>query len=125
MTSSTKTTPNQSSNKPFDWIHLELIPLPDQSDYGECVVWWNPETGKILGDQAEWISRLINEQWKQGSVTNSNGTVELSDPFKKPTELASILGLYFWVIPMPVSAPYQKFQASSDKQPNSNNSSLH
>ncbi len=103
------------SKSPLEWIQLELIPLPDQIHHvEECLVWWNPQTGEILGDAAETIIDIINAQLLKGSVTNTSGTIELSDPFKKPTELASVLGQFFWVVPMPVAHAYER--AGSDSQ---------
>lgn len=75
--------------------------------YLPCQVWWHPDNGTIVGDQADFIVGIINQQLHLGSVSNSNGTIEISNPFKKATELASVLGQYYWVIPVPVEAPYQ------------------
>lgn len=115
-----------TSSKPFEWIHLELIPLPDQAEhYLPCEVWWNPNSGEIIGEQADFIVGVINQQLSLGSVSNSNGTIEISEPFTKPTELASILGQYYWVIPVPVEAPYQTNKNINSDTQSSDPSKLH
>lgn len=122
---STTTADKTSENKPLAWIHLELIPLPDKvEDYTPCVVWWNPDSGEIVGEQAEAVISIIKHQQQQGSVTNTLGTVELTDPFTKPTELASILGLFYWVVPVPVAKPFEKVEAETGSS-NPANSPLH
>ena len=100
-------TSSTSSQTPI-WIYIELIPLPDKhAQMVDRVIWWNPDSGEILGDSAEEIIEIIEAQRIKGSVTNAQGTFEIVDPYKKSTELASILGQYYWVLPMPVSAPYE------------------
>ncbi len=109
--------------QPLEWIRLELIPLPDKTDdLLETIVWWNYETGEIVGDAAQSIIDLINAQVKNGSVSNSNGTIELSDPFKKTTEMATVLGQYFWVIPVPVSAPFEHGTEAKNAEQNNSDS---
>ena len=103
------------SSKPLEWIHLELLPLPDKvGQVQECVVWWNPQTGEVLGDEADYICGIIDAQFKKGSVANTTGTIEISDPYKKPTELASILGQFYWVVPVPVAYAYESVTSSSE-----------
>ena len=110
---------SHTAKTPLEWIRLELIPLPDKAtEFQECEVWWNYVSGEMVGDVAEDIIQLIKQQLVQGSVTNSNGTIELNDPFHKTTELASILGQYFWVIPVPVAEPGDndvKVEGSTEK----------
>lgn len=117
---------NSNPSSPLEWIHLELIPLPDKIEHLKpCIVWWNPNTGEILGNEASFIINLIKEQLSRGSVTNSMGTIELSDPFTKPSELASVLGQYFWVIPVPVAQPYEKVEANNHSTKEQPSSSIH
>lgn len=114
------------SIQPLEWIHLELIPLPDKTqDFQTCNVWWNPDTGEIVGEQAEMINNIIKTQLAQGSVTNSMGTIELANPFQKPSELASILGQFFWVVPVPVAKPYEKNSSNDSIIRDRNTDSLH
>ena len=118
--------PDSESPQPFDWIHLELIPLPDKTEqYEKCVVWWNPGTGEILGDHANLIIGLVKDQLIKGSVKNSMGTIEFSDPFAKPSELASVLGQYFWVVPVPVADAYEEITPAPSESQNPSSNELH
>ena len=106
--------PNQ---EPLEWIHLELMPLPDaDSCYTPAVLWWNPQTGELLGDQAEFVKTLVDKQLQVGHVEGSFGSIELSAPFTTPTELAVILGQFYWVIPQPVAYAYESVDASFDTE---------
>lgn len=107
---STKITPTSqpsedSEKKPFDWIQLELVPLPHcQNEFETLIVWWNPDQRKIVGEQAELVMGFVNQALEKGA-SGPNESVELNDPLAKPTELAAILGQYFWVVPQPVREP--------------------
>ncbi|MDX1352351.1 MAG: hypothetical protein R3254_05010 [Thiomicrorhabdus sp.] len=92
---------------PLDWIRIELLPLPGVGDdYPQFTFWWNPEQGLIEGEIA-LVEQLVNNALALGSVTTqSNAMVEITNPYHKPTELAAILGQYYWLIPQPVSNAY-------------------
>lgn len=114
----------------LEWIHLELIPLPDQAPtFENCIVWWNPDRGEIVGEKAAMINALIEKQLAIGAITNMMGSIELTNPLKKPTELASVLGQFFWVIPVPVANPYEAIASDELTKDsinrNSRNASLH
>lgn len=111
------------SKPPLAWIQLELVPLPHcQDQYQKMVVWWNLDEKTIAGDHAPLVIRLINEALEKGS-SGPNESVEINDPLSTPTELAAILGKYFWVIPQPVEQPGVIVE-NQDDQPNSNNHSI-
>lgn len=89
----------------LDWIRLECIPLPD-SCFDSCVVFWNPEEQKILGDAAEQILQWVAEAKQKGYISMPTLThFEIVNPLTQPSELAAILAQYYWVIPEPVSSP--------------------
>ena len=109
----------QSSAEPFLWIQLELLPLPHcQDEYSRIVVWWNPDERLIVGDDSARVMKIIQEAQSKGS-SGPNESVELNDPLGKPTELAAILGKYFWVVPQPVREPgvYQLMEDSQEAKP--------
>jgi len=93
--------------KPLDWIQLELIPLPNfEQAYPQRLLWWNPNQGTLIGEGADSILLMIEEAMSTKTLHSSNlNHFELTDPLKKPTELAALLGQYYWVIPQPVEAP--------------------
>lgn len=92
-------------SEPFHWIQLELLPLPHaQEAFSKLLVWWNPDDREIVGESAEVVLKMIEEAKHKGA-SGPHESVELSDPLGKPTELAAILGQYFWVIPQPVRSP--------------------
>lgn len=104
--------------EPFLWIQLELLPLPHSQDsYSRIVVWWNPDERVIVGDDSEIVIKIIEEAKLKGA-SGPNESVELSDPLGKPTELAAILGKYFWVVPQPVREPgvYQSMEDSQEAE---------
>lgn len=124
--STSKKNESASNSEALEWIHLELFPLPDQvENFNPCIVWWNPQSGEIVGEFAEKIIALIQKQLVKGSVTNSLGTIELSDPFTKPTQLASVLGQYYWVVPVPVAKPYEKVESVIDDADTHGSAVLH
>ncbi|WP_130536934.1 hypothetical protein [Thiomicrorhabdus indica] len=99
-------------NKPFDWIQLELVPLPHcQNEFETLLVWWNPDQRQIVGEKAELVKSFIHQAMEKGA-SGPNESVELNDPLSKPTELAAILGQYFWVIPQPVREPGNDLDSS-------------
>lgn len=111
--------------KPLDWIHLELIPLPDRApEYIKSVVWWNPQTGELLGEHSDLVLNLVNDQLQHGSVSSTLGVIELTDPLTKPTELAAILGQFFWVVPQPVAHAYESAGTEISGSAESNSSTL-
>lgn len=90
------------------WIYIDLLPLPDKvATMPELHIWWSPDVGEVRGEHADEIIELIDSHLSLGSVTNSHGTFEIVDPYKKSTELACILGQFYWVLPVPVKAPYE------------------
>ena len=78
------------------WIKMELVPLP-RADYPELLAYWNPDSGQLLGDQVEVLHGLVY----QAMIEGISGA-ELTDPYRKPSELAMILSQYYIVIPEPV-----------------------
>ena len=91
------------------WIYIELLPLPEYaSSLAERHLWWSPDLGEICGEHASEIQRMIQNQIDKGSVKNAQGTFEVTDPLRKSTELASVLGQFYWVLPVPVSAAYER-----------------
>lgn len=97
------------NHQPLDWIRIELIPLPTLSEvYPQLVFWWNPDKGLLQGE-TELVEKLIHQAITKGVVsTASNGSVEITNPYQKPTELAAILGRYYWMNPQPVSKPFEE-----------------
>ena len=95
----------------LSWIRIELIPLPNMDEaYPQTVFWWNPELGLLEGEVA-LVERLINEALCNGVVSmQSSGMIEITNPYQKPTELAAILGQFYWVIPQPVSKPFENIE---------------
>ena len=104
---------------PLDWIRVELIPLPGSAEaYPKLVFWWNPEKGLLEGE-VDLVKNLIDEAMSNGTVsTQSIGTVEITNPFQKPTELAAILGQFYWMIPQPVSQAFENLENDNSNQPN-------
>lgn len=96
------------NQQPLNWIRIELIPLPTLSEpYPPLVFWWNPDKGLLEGN-VDLVEKLIHQAIAKGVVsTVSNGTVEITNPYQKPTELAAILGRYYWMNPQPVSKPFE------------------
>lgn len=76
---------------------MELVPLPT-ANYPELLVYWNPDSGQMLGDQVELLHDLVTL-----ALTNGLSGAELSDPYRKPSELAMILSQFYIVIPEPVA----------------------
>lgn len=93
--------------QPLEWIQLELIPLPSfEQAYPERLLWWNPNQGILIGEGADVVLLMVEEAMTDKVVHGLQGHhFELTDPLKKSTELAAILGQYYWVIPLPVEAP--------------------
>ncbi|MEA3405133.1 MAG: hypothetical protein U9R28_05265 [Pseudomonadota bacterium] len=93
--------------QPLEWIQLELVPLPSfEQAYPERLLWWNPSEGSLIGEGADLILLMIEEAMTTKVLHSSSlNHFELTDPLKKPTELAAILGQYYWVIPLPVESP--------------------
>lgn len=79
------------------WVRMQLVPLPTSS-YPELLVYWNPDSGDLVGEQTGQIDRLIEQTLAIGL-----SGFELSDPYRKPSELAAILSQHYVVIPEPVS----------------------
>jgi len=102
--------------KPLEWIRLELIPLPNfSSKFQTLVVWWNPQEGVFVGDDSE-INALVVSAEEAGKVNvHPGGLMEITNPMNKPSELAAILGQYFWVVPEPVAAPYADASLSTEE----------
>jgi len=111
--------------KPLEWIRLELIPLPNYSTgFHSLVVWWNPNKGTFVGDDAE-IKALVVSAEKAGNVNiHPEGSMEIIDPMHKPSELAAILGQYFWVVPEPVAAPYSDASLSTEELTDNSSTTL-
>lgn len=108
-------TPKEHQNTPtllpLAWIRLELIPLPSmdseiQERFKECLLWWNPDERKLVGEGADVILALVEEALDAGVLHGAYlNHFELTDPLHKPSELAAILAQYYWVIPEPVASP--------------------
>ncbi|MEA1990060.1 MAG: hypothetical protein U9N57_12755 [Pseudomonadota bacterium] len=92
----------------LEWIRLELIPLPNYaSKFKPMILWWNPEEGRLEGEIAVVLG-IVNAAIEQGSISIvPTGSMEITQPLHKPSELAAILGQYFWVIPEPVAKPFE------------------
>lgn len=102
------------NSEPFHWIQLELLPLPHcQDEFSKLLLWWNPEERKIIGDNAQVVLDMIHKAEDKGS-SGPGESVELNDPLSKPTELAAILGQYFWVVPQPVKTPGEVSNTDSE-----------
>ncbi|WP_024850703.1 hypothetical protein [Hydrogenovibrio kuenenii] len=98
----------------LDWIRLECIPLPD-SRFDPCVVFWNPNEQKILGDAAEQILQWVADAEQKGYISTPTLThFEIVSPLTQPSELAAILAQYYWVIPEPVSSPEENAMKEVD-----------
>lgn len=95
------------TKKPLQWIRLELVPLPHcESDFSKMLLWWNPEAAILQGKNVEIVEQKLDEAMQQGSIKLvSQGYIEITNPYQKPSELAAVLGQFFWVIPEPVEAP--------------------
>jgi len=93
---------------PLEWIRLELIPLPNYtSRYKSMILWWNPEKGSLEGEVSV-VMDIVSAAIEQGSISIvPTGSMEITQPLHKPSELAAILGQYFWVIPEPVVKPFE------------------
>ncbi len=83
------------------WIRMELVPLPT-SEQPAALLYWNPDLGELIGDQVLSVRQLISDTLVNG-LTGDLARVELSDPYRKPTELAAILSQHYLVIPEPVT----------------------
>lgn len=91
--------------KPLEWIRLELLPLPE-SELDAMLLYWNPLTGVLQGEGSEMVLDWITQALKQGNVSSPTlSQFEITDPLRKPSELAAILAQHFWVLPQPVEAP--------------------
>ncbi len=102
------------SATPFEWIRLELMPLPGATDWPGLVLWWNPQARALEGEGKEAILQLALAAKEKGSLQSGNGThVEITDPLHQPSELAAVLAQYYWVIPQPVSAPGDSHETPS------------
>jgi hypothetical protein len=82
------------------WIRMELVPLPT-SEQPAALLYWNPDSGELVGDEVASVHQLIADTLVQG-LTGDLARVELSDPYRKPTELAAVLSQHYLVIPEPV-----------------------
>jgi len=80
-----------------NWIKMECVPLPT-ANYPELLVYWNPDSGQLLGDQVDLLHDLVSQAMNQGI----NGA-ELSDPYRKPSELAIILSQFYILIHEPIA----------------------
>lgn len=107
---------------PLEWIRLELIPLPNYvSQFKPMMLWWNPGAGTLEGEVAV-VTDIVNTAIEQGSIClEPTGSIEITEPLHKPSELAAILGQYFWVIPEPVEKP---FELSTNAETKSNSDLL-
>lgn len=83
------------------WIRMELVPLPT-SEQPAALLYWNPDSGELVGDEVASVRQLIADTLVQG-LTGDLARVELSDPYRKPTELAAVLSQHYLVIPEPVT----------------------
>lgn len=100
----------------FDWIRLQLIPLPE-SQKPEKLLYWNPNTGELLGQGVEDVKLWVEYAQHAGIISGHNGTYfEITEPMHKPTELAAILGQHYWVVPEPVETP-NFFDTSASNTP--------
>lgn len=103
MDTSTSLQSNES-NKPLDWIRLELVPLPN-STQNALLLYLNPEMGVLQGEGSDLVKTWVAEALKYGFLAGpSQEQFEITDPLRKPSELAAILAQYYWVIPEPVEA---------------------
>lgn len=95
------------TSTPLEWIRLELIPLPNYvSQFKPAILWWNPEKGILEGEIAV-VMDIVDSAVEQGSISIvPAGSMEITQPLHKPSELAAILGQYFWIIPEPVARPF-------------------
>jgi hypothetical protein len=80
---------------------MELVPLPT-SEYPAALLYWSPDSGELVGDEVASVDQLISDTLVQG-LTGDLARVELSDPYRKPSELAAILSQHYLVIPEPVT----------------------
>lgn len=83
------------------WVRMELVPLP-ASPYEAEMIYWNPDSGELVGENVEIIKGLVSNAMQHG-LSGDMASIEMSDPYRKPTELAAVLSQYFLVIPEPVS----------------------
>jgi hypothetical protein len=90
---------------------MELVPLPT-SNFPTTMVYWNPDTGEMVGEQVSMVQGLIQNALSHG-LSGDMVSVELSDPYRKPSELAAILSQYYLVVPEPVSEAPVFVQPSS------------
>lgn len=82
------------------WVQMQLVPLPTTT-LAESMVYWNVEDGIFVGDSAELVTQLVEQALAEGIAG-----VELTDPYRQPSELAVILSRYYIVVPEPMaSAP--------------------
>jgi hypothetical protein len=79
------------------WIRVELVPLPI-SPYPSLLLYWNPDSGELVGNDVAIVERLIQDTLVQGLPG-----VELTDPYRKVSEFAAILSQQYVLIPEPVS----------------------
>ena len=93
---------------PLEWIRIELIPLTNYaSRFKPMIFWWNPEQGSLEGEITV-VSDIVKSAIDKGSISIvPAGSIEITSPLHKPSELAAILGQYFWVIPEPVDKPFE------------------
>lgn len=90
---------------PLEWIRLQLIPLPESAK-PERILYWNPTTRDLVGAGADEVLSWLEAACAAGGITTqANAHFEITDPLSKPTELAAVLGLYYWVAPEPVASP--------------------
>lgn len=98
-----------------NWLFIELQPLP-LSEYEASFVFWNPDEGLLAGEGKDLVLEIVGEVLNKG-LPQEMPYIEITDPLKKPTELAAILGQYFWVIPQPVNGSMQSgIEVSLQKQ---------
>ncbi|WP_373019088.1 hypothetical protein [Thiomicrorhabdus sp.] len=105
-----------TEHAPLDWIQLELLPLPEfEQEFKPLLLWWNPEEGRLLGENVDLVLQLIDRAIQDKFVKSvSSGSFEVTDPLKKPSELAAVLAQYFWVVPQPVKSPGPMDSSSED-----------
>ena len=48
-----------------NWIKMECVPLPT-ANYPELLVYWNPDSGQLLGDQVDLLHDLVSQAMNQG-----------------------------------------------------------
>lgn len=95
-----------SNSIPFEWLELELLPLPGAEETPAQILWWNIVDGSLVGEASEEITDLINSAKAKGELTTANGqTIQISNPFHDTTEMAAILAQFYWVAPKPVAKP--------------------